>query len=233
MGMSIGELREAIQNIAEGQISKLKAEEWAQVELARIINRKHYWWRQKALSFDSVAGTGTYNLGTAGTAPLEKADDFVQMATPLYRWISDDNIEELPFEGRKSEILRLVYSSKQDKPTVFTVEPGTTKTIRLGPIPNAVHTYRGLYWAGLNIYWKTQASAEIPLIPPEYHYVPLASLQRRAFFYLYGQKDPRFAAAVQEELAALADLDAYKAPSTLHVVELRSSDQSAFVRSTS
>ena len=41
--------------------------------------------------------------------------------------------------------------------------------------------------------------AEIPLIPEQFHYVPMIALLKRVFLYLYGENDPRYA-AVRDEL---------------------------------
>ena len=230
MGMSVQELTEAMTNLSEGKATKFKALSWVQIELAKIVNRRNYWWRRKALSFDSVAATGTYDLSSSGT---DAADDFSSMCTPLYRWVSESEQIPLAFAGDSKFILGAKYSTTQDTPSHWCLEPGYTKVLRLSPVPAAVDTYRGLYWAGINIKWTTPSAETIPLLPPEYHYVALAAINRRAFFYLYGQKDPRYIAALQEERDALHDLDSFRAPSSEHAIEMRSSDSSAFVQATS
>lgn len=231
--MTFAEIEDAIRNISENRITKLNVRSWAQVELARLVNRKKYWWRNKALAFRSVAGRATYNLSDVGTQATNAAPDFLQMSSSLYRWDSDTSQVELPFQGDKFAILRMANSIATGDPATFTVEPGKTKVLRLTPIEATDNRlYVGMYYAGLLIKWSSASEDEIPLIPPEFHYVAMLSMQRRAFFYLYGQKDPRFVAAVQDEAQGIKDLDEYRAPSTLHAVEFRSSDPTAFVQST-
>ena len=229
--MTREEIVQAVQNITEGRITQLNVEAWLEIELSRIVNRKHYWWRRKNYTFNSVAGTATYNLAVDGTAPLNIADDFYQ-SSKLYRWVSNTERVKIEWEGDASNILGMVYDTTQGEPKIHTVEPGTTKVIRLGPVPNAVAQYVGLYYAGVNTKWSNPTDA-IPLVPPEHHYVVLFAMVRRAFDYLYGQEDVRYVNAVRDEKEALVELDHYDAPSVEHAVAWRSSDPTSFVRSTS
>ncbi len=87
--MTMGEIVEAIENISEDSVKKLKIASWLSVELGRIVNRRAYFWRKAAFSLDSVAATPTYNLSDTGTSPLDIAPDFLQFATPLIKRWSD------------------------------------------------------------------------------------------------------------------------------------------------
>jgi len=224
--VTVEELLEAVRNITEENVKKLKLESWISIELGRIVNRKKYWWRKAPLAFTSEANTATYDLAKKGAA------DFLQFATPLYEFQNVTKVAELPFVSDNVSILQMVRDTSTGVPTLMTIEPGTVRTLRLSPVPNSVRSYSAIYYRGAIVKFKSPGNSEIPLIPDSFHYVLLQSLERRAFFYLYGQKDPRAVVAAQAEQQALADLDDYKAPSTLVAVEWRSSDESSFVQST-
>lgn len=228
--MTLEEIADAVNNITEGQVKKLNIRAWTAMELSRIVNRRKYWWRKKALSFMSVPNQATYDLSDEG---LGIADDFLQMASNLFRWDSSSSQTEIPFQGDNLAVLNMINDTvTQGDPATFAIEPGTTKVLRLSPLEISARLYVGMYLAGVILDWSTPSETKIPLIPLEYHYVVLLAMQRRAFFYLYGQKDPRFAAAVADEQAGLKDLDEYRSPSLQHTVELRSSDPRDFVQST-
>jgi hypothetical protein len=226
--VKIQEIAEAIRAMSEDSIKKLKIESWLSLELGRIVNRRTYWWRKAALEFSTVANAPTYDL--AGGTPI--AADFLQMASPLYQFDGTTKVAELPFVSDALGMLQMRRSSTGGTPTLFTVELGTSKTLRLAPIPNAVYNYAGVYYRGAVIKWTSPNDDEVPLIPPEFHYVLYQAMERRAFFYLYGQKDPRAVLAAQAEAQCIADLDSYKAPSTLVAPEWRSGNPQDFVQST-
>lgn len=226
--MTREEIIEAVHNLTEDRIRKLVLDKWLEIELTRIVNRKHYWWRKKTFSFTCSAGTPIYDLSANG---LNIADDFDQMVT-FVRWDSSDNVVPMSFISDPQDVLTVIYDTSTGTPTGWLIEPGTTQTIRLAPVPSSSHTFRGLYWAGINTKWSTPGSGTIPLIPPQFHYVVLVALTRRAFQYLYGQKDARYATALQEEMQAMKELAAYVAPTTDFAIELRSYDPNVFVQST-
>jgi len=232
--LKVQELADAIRNITEDSVKKLKIESWISVELGRIVNRKPYWWRKAALSFDSVAAIPTYNLSDIGTTPLNLAPDFLQFSTPLIEFDSSNaKIGEVPFASSATQVLQMVRDTTVGPPTLMTIEPGIVKTLRLSPIPDGVHHYSAMYYREAVIDWNTANQDEIPIIPSAFHYVLYQAMERRAFFYLYGQKDPRATIAAQAEAQCLADLDSYRAGSTLVVQDWRSGSACDFVQSTS
>lgn len=221
--MTVQEVLEAIRSITEQKITKLKLESWASVEIGRIVNRKKYWWRRNALSFDTVVGEATVN------AP----DDFLQMASPLFQFQGIEKTGELPFVADSLRTLQMVRDTSTGEPKLWTMDPGKNKVFRLYPRPNSVRSYSGMYYRGATIKWTSPGDDEIPLIPPEFHYVVYQAMERRAFFYLYGQKDPRAVLAAQAEKECIADLNDYQAPSTIAPLDWRSGDPQSFVQSTS
>lgn len=230
--MKVQELTDALRNISEDSIKKLKLESWISLELARIVNRRNYWWRKANLSFSSVAGQALYDLIAGGANAI--AGDFYQMASPLYQFDGKGGkIAELPYVSDSQGILAMQASTTSGTPTLFTLEPGkANKTLRLTPIPGALIPYSGLYYRAAIINWNTPNMDDIPVVPPEFHYVVYQALERRIFFYMYGQKDPRAVIAAAAEKECLADLDGYKAGSTLVAPEWRSGDCRDFVQST-
>lgn len=228
MSMSRQEIVSAVLEMAEDRLKKMTLDAWLEIELARIINRKKYWWRKKLFALSSVAATREYNLDATG---LNVADDFHQMVE-LNRWDSDSSHPRMTFVSDAAGITLMQYGATTGPPTSYTIKPGTSKTLLLYPITTSAAQYYGMYWASLNAKWNTQGALTIPLIPEDYHYVALLALQKRAFFYLYGQKDPRFAVAVADLAEGIKDLDGYKAPTTEVALEMRSGDPDIFVRST-
>ena len=226
--MKIQEISAAIREITENSIKKLTIESWLSLELGRICARKPYWWRKAALEFSTIANQPTYDLAAGG--PI--AADFLQMASPLYQFDGTTKVAELPFVADALGMLQMRRNIVGGTPTLFTVELGTSKTLRLAPIPNAALNYAGVYYRGAVINWNSPNVDEVPLIPPEFHYVLYQAMERRAFFYLYGSKDPRGVLSAQAEQQCLADLDSYKSPSTLVAPEWRSGDPQSFVQST-
>jgi|SRR5690242_7494230 len=226
--MTQQELLEAVQNISENRIKRLKLQSWAAVELGRIVNRKWYWWRRKALTIDTEAGTRDYDLATVNAGA---AKDFLQMDGNLFRYLSDTDTPGLGYEGRASRIAILGINPQNGTPTSWTIKPGSPQVIRLNPVPVAVETIFGMYYAGVIPNW-TSPDLQIALLPAPYHYVLLASMERRAFYYLYGQKDPRAVIAAQAEQQALADLDSYYSPTTGLKIDMRSGDTQDFVSAT-
>jgi hypothetical protein len=228
--MTVQELAEACRNISEDSIKKLKIESWISMELGRIVNRKHYFWRRAAIEFDTVAQQPTYDL-TAG--PNAIAADFMQMGSNLFQFDGTNKTGELQFVDDNLGLLKMRKGTTVTTPSVFSIELGSnTKTLRLSPIPDTVYSYAGVYYRGAVINWNSPDDEEIPLVPPEMHYVVYQAMERRVFFYLYGQKDPRAAIAVQAEQQCLGDLDAYKSGSTMQALEWRSGDHNDFVQST-
>src|SRR5205814_5876040 len=193
--MTVQELVEAVRNVAENSVNKLKIESWLSVELGRIVNRKPYFWRKAALQFDTTPNTATYNLSDQGAAALNVAPDFLQFATPLYQFQGASKIGEVPFASDHLTQLQMIRDTSTGTPGLMTIEPGTIKTVRLNPIPNAVYSYSAIYYREAIIHFKTPdyEADEIPIVPAAFHYVVYQAMERRVFFYLYGQKDPRAA----------------------------------------
>src|SRR6267142_1859202 len=216
--MRVEEVLEAIRSITENSVTKLKLESWLSLELGRIVARKKYWWRKGVLEFDSEANKAVYTVNA----------DFLQVGSPLYEFQGVQKVAELPFVSDHLQMLQMRRETATGEPKLFTVELGTTKDLRLTPIPNAVRSYSGIYYRGATIKWTSPNVDEIPLIPAEFHYVVYQAMERRAFYYLYGQKDPRAVLAAQAEKEAIADLNDYQSPSTLVAQEWRSGDPDSF-----
>lgn len=230
MPLSKQEIITAATDFTEGRPVKVNLSVWLDFEIQKIINKKRYWWRKKSFTFNSVAGTATYNLGKAGTGHLDKADDLAQLIN-LYRVESSGGVSKIYPQNNEDEIQKALAETDTGEPSWYLIEPGTTKTLRLVLTPNAARTYRGLYWAGYNPS-PSETGDTIPLIPETHHYVCLEALLRRVFLHLFGHKDARYIAQDAEYREALADLAAIPVSSSEMVTELRTSDESVIVRST-
>lgn len=227
MALSREEIVTAVLNLCEDRIKSFTLESWLDVELAKIINRKRYWWRKKILNTTLTAGNRELDL-TAGSPP--PANDFQEMIR-LFRWDSETSRPEIDYVSEAEAVLAMQHGTKTGPPTGWTIKPGTTQTLLFYPQPTADATIRGTYWAALNPSLN-QATGAVPLLPPGFHHVALLALQKRAFQYLYGQKDPRFMVAVAELKEGVDELDSFRGPASAEAVEFRSQDSDSFVQST-
>lgn len=235
--MTRQEILDLVKDHAEDRITNFQLDKWLGVEINRTINRRPYWWRRKTFKITSVVGTSQYNLSDVADGlnnnPLDVAKDFQQMVK-LYHMESVNTFNELTYESEMLSVLAMIYDTTQDEPAKWMIQPGTVhhRTIRLSPVPNAVRDYVGLYLAGANLRLDI-TEQDIPLIPPDFHDVVLFRMLRRIFFYLYGQKDPRYMGAVAELQEVQGELDAFGDPSIELLKSFAPKDALATVRSTS
>lgn len=224
------EIIDLAHQFTERRVSKPDLLRWLDLEIQQIVNEKRWWWRRKSFSQVLTAGTATYNLGRAGTSPLNKADD-LESVIILFLVDSSGNVSELYYTSDPIKVAQILANTSSDTPCYWTFEPGTTKTIRLDKKPLAAETMYGVYWAGFNPTADLSDQA-IPLIPETYHYVPLKCLVRTMFAYLYGQKDARYAVAEQHATKALEQLRGYNEPGARQAIELRDVNPASTVRAT-
>jgi len=213
--------------MTQDQVSKLTLLAWLDVAIQQVVDHKRAWWRRKTFTLSSVAGTPTYDLKTAG---LNLADDFHEMIG-LYRIEGSRDIAQLTLVSDPLEIAKALSDTSQGEPGGWLPELGSEKVLRLSPTPSSVWTFRGVYWAAPNLSFDNTNDA-IPLIPGQFHYVPLLRFVAKLFEYLYGIKDQRYVSSLQEYQTAQAALDRYQ-PGAQAAVELRTRDSGATVRSTS
>ena len=222
----------------EDRANKPDLDKWLALEVARIVNKKDWWWKRKYFTLTSQVGQATYNLGdtdkvvgnTTYTA-LNLADDFKRMIW-FYRKNSNTDYAPLVFESDAVGALKLLTDTQQAEPTKYIIQPGTTKVLRLGAIPSIAQDFVGYYEAGVPLESLDEALTEIPLIPSEHHELVLFAMLKRLFLYLYGQEDPRYVAIAAEFKEAWESLENYKSPATEEVVKFDLLDASRVVRST-
>src|SRR5947209_6755205 len=70
------EIVDAVQDLCEQRIKRPNIRTFLETEFQKLVMRRRTWWRKQVLSFDTIAGTATYDL-TAGGSPI--ASDFHQM----------------------------------------------------------------------------------------------------------------------------------------------------------
>ena len=227
--MTKQDIIDAVVAMTEGRAKRLDLSKLINFEIQRICNRKRYWWRKKTFSFSSVVGTATYDLSDSAVAT--DANDFTEMVQ-LTRVDAANATPEVPYESDPLQQQAALATTETGDPSRWFLEPGTSQTIRLSPSPNAVKTYRGIYWATPAVF-TDDPMVVVPLIPLGYHYVVTAALTRRVFFYLFGQGDPRYVSAERDFEVCMADLDSFRGPATREAIEFRSSSSHDVVRSTS
>lgn len=229
--MTRDELVKAALEFAENRVNRLTVETWLNVATNKLINRKRYWWRKKFFTLNTTAAKATYALDAADTSHL--ADHFQQMIT-FRRFDSNGSfVGTVQFRNDPAVVAQILADqTTQGEPANWIIEPGTTRTLRINPVPSGLFILIGYYWAGFNsTAWASETS--IPLLPEDYHYVLLAGFMRHLFLYLYGQKDPRFPAIDAEYKDGLNDLDRYRNPSPDEVPSMRTSDPNDTIRATS
>lgn len=227
MAYSRQQLIQMAQEMTGDQVHKLTLAAWCDVAIQDVVQHKRAWWRRKTFTLSSVANTPTYDLSATG---LNLADDFHEMVS-FYRVTGSAEVSEVKLITDPEGVAKALEDDSAGEPGGWFPELGSEKVIRLTPTPSSVWTFRGIYWAAPNLSFDNTLDT-IPLIPSQFHHVPLLRFVQKLFEYLYGIKDPRYATSEREYMRAQDRLDAYNVGAQA-AVELRTRDSSATVRSTS
>lgn len=165
--------------------------------LDEMTQEKHYWWRRKSFSLNTIIGQQNYDLSsnTTGSANapdcVEIEEMFVINANPQYfPWGVP------PHFSARDQIFAL-YGNNSIVGTVpqtgyFMALAGFQELVFMNK-PTQVNTVAGTYYA-VPIVTDTSQDT-IPLVPPNLHWGLVYMLERRVYEFLYGQDDPRFTMA--------------------------------------
>jgi len=162
--------------------------------LDEFCGEKHWWWRRKAFSLQTIVGQPQYDLSANGTgaanAPdcIEIEEMFVINAQPQYwPW-------GVPPHFTARDQIAALYGNNQIAGTVpqtgyFMALAGFQELVFMNP-PTTVNTVAATYYAVPMV--TDTATDAIPLVPPNLHFGLIYMLERRIYEYLFGQNDPRW-----------------------------------------
>lgn len=167
--------------------------------LDEFCQEKHYWWRRKVASLQTVIGQQTYDLSTtAEPNPIDAGDceEIEEMyainAAPVFR----TQMVHPRFNARQQ--LAAIYGvqipeSSLLPPAGYFIQPGGFQELVFSQPPQEVTTVGFTYWAVPMVGPATYGVTDVvPLVPPFLHWGLIYMLERRVYEYLYGQTDPRF-----------------------------------------
>lgn len=164
--------------------------------LDEFTTEKHYWWRRKSASFQTVIGQQDYDLssdatGSANAPDCEEIEEaFVVNADPQCH---PKHVNPL-FSAR--QVLAAIYGTAvQPEPiphSGYFIVPGEFQQLSLAAPAQSVYTIGFTYWAVPMIVSSDVDNDYVPLVPPYLHWGLTYMLERRVYEYLYGQDDPRF-----------------------------------------
>lgn len=153
--------------------------------LQRLLQEQRWWFRKKYGIFASIIGTATYDLTTS-------SPDFEEMKK-LFRVDSSTSTAEVNFSDDDQTYVAAVQDTTTGDPGIYFFEPGTTATVRLSAIPNAVKTYAYTYFA----IPVDGSLATIPYLPTRWHWVLQKALEMDIYEAAPGEgiESPNFAKA--------------------------------------
>ena len=244
--MSKSEILDLASSLTEGRIKRLDTKNFLNLEIAALINRRRYWWRKQVAQFSTVVGTPTYDLSAAGLNVAQHLGQIIRVLNGKnlnitqqpYSFVANDVANpsgpSLIFLGDSVSQLRAISdTTAQGPPAGWFIEPGTTKTLRLTPRPDAVYPILVHHWATYNPA-KDDTDEELPaFFPDQFTRAVLAAILRTMFMYLFGAGDGRSTLAEAQYQQALEDLDSFKSPAVEQAVEIRTSDPNVWVGATS
>jgi hypothetical protein len=165
-----------------------------------FCQEKHYWWRRKALSFQTQIGVQNYDLGLPSNSTaagcsnpdcVEIEELFVVNALPVnWPYMVHPNFNA-------SQQIASIYGGQSVQGMIpkngYFFTPGSFQQLTLSAPPDAVYTVAGTYYAVPMV--NDFGTDVIPLIPRQLHWGLVYVLERRVYEFLYSQNDPRFVTA--------------------------------------
>lgn len=167
------------------------------VALQEFCGEARWYWRRKKVAFNTVAGTPTYDMGDYQAYDLEQIIDKPKL------FVSATEYEELEPIFETDEQDAVAEDTAQDTPARYFIEPGTTQTIHLTPIPADTHRVVISYWAMPNTSSETQPD-EIPLVPGFLHHIIQKGLEKNILRTAVGARGADYLAAKSAYEAAVA-----------------------------
>jgi hypothetical protein len=190
--------------------------------LQEFCLESRFYWRKKSITFNTASGTATYDLSSSD-AQLEEIISvrYVENATSVH-------ILEPLFDTQAIEELQ--EATTTGKPGTYNIEPGTSQTLRIGPIPSGIYKMRTTAWAVPVVDPEDDSAETIPLVPAWLHRTIAKLLERNILGFLYGEENARFARADAEYQKQLQQAMARRDGMIGKVVEYKSREDA--IRST-
>jgi len=186
-----------------------------------------FWWRKKRLTFQTAAGTPTYDLATITTVPTG-AGVFVEEITFVCRTDGSNVCEVEPVTDDEA-IAQYVINSTSDKPAAWMPEGSDMaefQEIRLSPIPNGIYTITVFFWAMPNPEQDDDDNT-IYVVPKFLHHVVQTGLEREAWRLMYGPQDPKFLSADASYKAKVAQAKIKRSIDAGHTPQFKNQDHEA------
>jgi hypothetical protein len=164
--------------------------------LDEFCQEKHYWWRRKTASFQTVIGQQDYDLSSAAGGNAGDCEE-IEEAYAINAPPITGHARHVHPKFTARAILTSIYGVNAVPPTPIPSEgyflvPGEFQQWSFSQIPQTVFTVGFTYWAVPMIVAPGVQNDVVPLVPPYLHWGLTYVLERRMYEYLYGQNDPRF-----------------------------------------
>jgi hypothetical protein len=199
-----------------------------------FCSEHRFWWRHKKFTFQTVAGTETYDLtdtSTVTTTPTG-AGPFVEEITFMGR-VDGTLISVMDPIFDDAALAEWSTDTSQDKPGLWTISDSSltnSQTLRLHKIPSGVFTIHVAAWMMPNPAVDTSDDV-IYIIPPIWHHALQTCVEKEIWRLAYGEEDPKYITAFNLYNKKVAAAKAQPSFSTGKEVRLRRTDGRA-VRST-
>jgi hypothetical protein len=166
--------------------------------LDMFAQEKHFWWRRKVASLQTIVGQQAYDLSqpNVGAGDLVEVEEmFIVNAAPqLYPYCVHPELDA------RSQIVALYGNSAVQQSishSGYLLQPGAFQRLVLtSQLVQQSFTLAFTYYAVPMVTDTTQDT--IPLVPPNLHYGLFDMFERRVLKFLYGQNDSRFIASDAE-----------------------------------
>jgi hypothetical protein len=168
----------------------------ADVEQAFCAEHR-FWFLHKRLSFQTVAGTPTYDLTQITTVPAG-AGLFVDEITRVVLIDGTGNVCKLTGIFDDESVAAMVADQTTAQPGSYTLDQNdmaNPQVLRLGKIPNGVYTIHVYFWGMPNPTPDSDDDA-IYLVPPTKHHILKLGLEKEVWRLVYGEQDPKYATAL-------------------------------------
>ena len=165
--------------------------------IQELLQENRFWWAKKRVTFATVSGTSSYDM--TDTAIVSGAIGDIAEIMRVLLVDSDGSITELEplLDANDQEIATQETTSA--KPSMWFIKPGTYGTMQFQAPADGAYTIVVWYWAGHDFVPAAGGTSDtVPVVPPWLHYGLVIGVKMRLLDFLYGQRDPRFAVAVQQ-----------------------------------
>jgi hypothetical protein len=190
--------------------------------LQEFATESRFYWRKKSVTLNTAASTATYDLSSSD-AQLEEiisgryvvSATTVNKLTPIFDTQAIEEIQEATTTGT---------------PGSYMIEPGTSQTVRISPIPAGVYKLRFTFWAVPVLDPNDDAAETVPLVPARLHRTVAKLLERNILGFLFGEESNKFMRADAEYQKQLHQAMSVRDGMIGKVVEYRSREDA--IRST-